>query len=106
MSSFRVLVHPPFSRKPPLSSSSLKRKCSSMDDIRCSSSSGRCHCSKKRMKRVVRVSAISSNGSGNDGEDHRMDLLGVPFGPLEELDLFHLMSVVLSRIYCFGFIEW
>ncbi|CAI0465002.1 unnamed protein product [Linum tenue] len=52
--------------KPPLSSSSLKRKCSSMDDtagLKCGSSSGRCHCSKKRksrMKRVVRVPAISS----------------------------------------------
>lgn len=37
--------------KPPLSSSSLKRKCSSMDDAalnKCGSSSSRCHCSKKR----------------------------------------------------------
>ena len=36
--------------KPPLSSSSLKRKCNSMDDSarKCGSSSGRCHCSKKR----------------------------------------------------------
>lgn len=36
--------------KPPLSSS-LKRKCNSMDDAalnKCGSSSGRCHCSKKR----------------------------------------------------------
>ncbi|BBG95207.1 WRKY DNA-binding protein 7 [Prunus dulcis] len=53
------------SGKPPLSSSSLKRKCNSMDDVaalRCGSSSGRCHCSKKRkskVKRVVRVPAIS-----------------------------------------------
>ncbi|KAK6938643.1 Zn-cluster domain [Dillenia turbinata] len=50
--------------KPPLSSSSLKRKCNSMDDaaIKCASSSGRCHCSKRkksRVKRVVRVPAIS-----------------------------------------------
>lgn len=52
--------------KPPLSTSSLKRKCSS-DNIgsgKCASgSSGRCHCSKKsrkmRMKKVVRVPAIS-----------------------------------------------
>nr|WGV38250.1 WRKY [Loropetalum chinense var. rubrum] len=49
--------------KPPLSSS-LKRKCSSMDDaaVKCGGSSGRCHCSKKRksrVKRVVRVPAIS-----------------------------------------------
>ncbi|CAH8314289.1 unnamed protein product [Eruca vesicaria subsp. sativa] len=42
--------------KPPLSSASLKRKCSS-------SPSGRCHCSKKRksrVKREVRVPAVSS----------------------------------------------
>ncbi|KAJ9170651.1 hypothetical protein P3X46_018743 [Hevea brasiliensis] len=53
------------SGKPPLSSSSLKRKCSSenMGSGKCSGgSSGRCHCSKKRklrLKRVVRVPAIS-----------------------------------------------
>lgn len=37
--------------KPPLSSSSLKRKCNSMEDsaMKCGSSSGRCHCSKKRL---------------------------------------------------------
>ncbi|XP_023525154.1 probable WRKY transcription factor 7 [Cucurbita pepo subsp. pepo] len=51
--------------KPPLSSSSLKRKCNSMDDSarKCGSSSGRCHCSKKRknrMKRVIRVPAVSA----------------------------------------------
>lgn len=36
--------------KPPLCSSSLKRKCNSMDDtnLKCGSSSARCHCSKKR----------------------------------------------------------
>lgn len=36
--------------RPPLSSSSFKRKCSSMDDsaAKCSGSSGRCHCPKKR----------------------------------------------------------
>ncbi|CAI9115832.1 OLC1v1016834C1 [Oldenlandia corymbosa var. corymbosa] len=56
--------------KPPLSTSSFKRKCSSMDDSamnKChtggaASSGGRCHCPKKRksrMKRVVRVPAIS-----------------------------------------------
>ncbi|XP_020230360.1 probable WRKY transcription factor 15 isoform X2 [Cajanus cajan] len=50
--------------KPPLSSSSLKRKCSSenLGSAKCGSSSGRCHCSKKRkmrLKRVVRVPAIS-----------------------------------------------
>ncbi|XP_043707944.1 probable WRKY transcription factor 7 isoform X2 [Telopea speciosissima] len=51
--------------RPPLSSSSLKRKCSSSDDAagnKCGASSGRCHCSKRRksrVKRVVRVPAIS-----------------------------------------------
>ncbi|KAK9038740.1 hypothetical protein V6N11_023596 [Hibiscus sabdariffa] len=49
--------------KPPLCSS-LKRKCSSenLGSSKCSGSSGRCHCSKKRKmrsKRVVRVPAIS-----------------------------------------------
>ncbi|CAN0873081.1 Probable WRKY transcription factor 7 [Linum grandiflorum] len=59
------LTHPSHG-KPPLSSSSLKRKCSSMDDtnaLKCGSSSSRCHCSKKRkskMRRVVRIPAISS----------------------------------------------
>ncbi|KAJ4953360.1 hypothetical protein NE237_030192 [Protea cynaroides] len=51
-------------RRPPLSSSSLKRKCSSSDDAagKCGTSSGRCHCSKRRksrVKRMVRVPAIS-----------------------------------------------
>nr|GME00218.1 probable WRKY transcription factor 7 [Ipomoea batatas] len=54
--------------RPPLSTSSLKRKCNSMDDVtlKCGSAggsaSGRCHCPKKRkskVKRVVRVPAIS-----------------------------------------------
>ncbi|CAL5197733.1 unnamed protein product [Lathyrus oleraceus] len=51
--------------KPPLSSSSMKRKCSSetLGSGKCGSSSSRCHCSKKsrklRLKRVVRVPAIS-----------------------------------------------
>ncbi|GMH23250.1 hypothetical protein Nepgr_025093 [Nepenthes gracilis] len=49
--------------KPPMSTSSLKRKCSSMDDAKCGGSSGRCHCSKRsrkaRVKRVIRVPAIS-----------------------------------------------
>ncbi|KAL8141117.1 hypothetical protein V2J09_007138 [Rumex salicifolius] len=49
--------------KPPLSTSSLKRKCSSVDDEKCGAgSSGRCHCSKRRksrVKRVVRVPAVS-----------------------------------------------
>ncbi|VFQ62322.1 unnamed protein product [Cuscuta campestris] len=52
--------------KPPLSTSSFKRKCSFTGD-KCSSAAGsglgHCHCSKKRksrVKRVVRVPAISS----------------------------------------------
>ncbi|KAI3802411.1 hypothetical protein L1987_30543 [Smallanthus sonchifolius] len=49
--------------QPNLSSSSFKRKCDSVDDshTKCTGSSGRCHCPKKRksrMKRVVRVPAI------------------------------------------------
>ncbi|KAB1220321.1 putative WRKY transcription factor 7 [Morella rubra] len=51
--------------KSPLSSSSLKRRCNSMEDAvapKCGSTSGQCHCSKKRksrVKRVIRVPAIS-----------------------------------------------
>ncbi|CAH1442710.1 unnamed protein product [Lactuca virosa] len=50
--------------QPNMSTSSFKRKCNSVDDshTKCTNSSGRCHCSKKRksrMKRVVRVPAIS-----------------------------------------------
>ncbi|KAJ0795355.1 putative transcription factor WRKY family [Helianthus annuus] len=50
--------------QPNMSSSSFKRKCDSIGDshTKCTSSSGRCHCSKKRktrLKRVVRVPAIS-----------------------------------------------
>ncbi|KAL3840431.1 hypothetical protein ACJIZ3_025022 [Penstemon smallii] len=53
--------------RPPLSTSSFKRKCNSMDDVannKCGggSSGGRCHCPKKRksrLKKVVRVAAIS-----------------------------------------------
>lgn len=54
--------------RPPLSTSSFKRKCNSLDDsaLKCGSgggsASGRCHCPKKRkskVKRVVRIPAIS-----------------------------------------------
>ncbi|KAK6923077.1 Zn-cluster domain [Dillenia turbinata] len=51
--------------RPPLSTSSMKRKCSSSENGvsgKCGSSSSRCHCSKKRklrLKRVIRVPAIS-----------------------------------------------
>ncbi|KAA8547137.1 hypothetical protein F0562_003566 [Nyssa sinensis] len=51
--------------RPPLSSSSLKRKCNSSKNGasgKCSGSSGRCHCSKRRklrLKMVVKVPAIS-----------------------------------------------
>lgn len=49
-SGFQFTTPSACSGKPPLSSSSLKRKCNSMDDaaLKCDSSSGRCHCSKKR----------------------------------------------------------
>ncbi|KAF5740654.1 WRKY transcription factor 7 isoform X2 [Tripterygium wilfordii] len=55
----------PSNGMPPLPSSSMKRKCNSMDDgaLRCGSSSARCHCSKKRksrVKSVIRIPAISS----------------------------------------------
>ncbi|XAR74021.1 hypothetical protein NMG60_11008173 [Bertholletia excelsa] len=62
--------------KPPLSSSSLKRKCSSSDNAgsgKCSGSSGRCHCSKRRklrLKRVVRVPAISSKMADIPPDDY------------------------------------
>nr|AMM45796.1 WRKY3 transcription factor [Panax ginseng] len=60
--------------RPPLSSSSFKRKCSSMDDsaAKCSGSSGRCYCPKKRksrMKNVVRVPAISMKMSDIPPDD-------------------------------------
>ncbi|KAL6527370.1 WRKY transcription factor 7 [Orobanche gracilis] len=50
--------------RPPFSTPSFKRKCTSMDDAngKCGGGSSRCHCSKKRksrLKRVVRVPAIS-----------------------------------------------
>ncbi|KAJ7007186.1 WRKY transcription factor 7 isoform X1 [Populus alba x Populus x berolinensis] len=66
----------PSAGKPPLSSSSLKRKCNSVDDaaLKCGSSSGRCHCSKKsrksRAKRVVRVPAISNKMSDIPPDDY------------------------------------
>ncbi|KAL2540831.1 putative WRKY transcription factor 7 [Abeliophyllum distichum] len=57
--------------RPPLSTSSFKRKCSSMDDAtaKCGggSSNSRCHCPKKRksrVKRVVRIPAISMGWGG------------------------------------------
>ncbi|XWS21235.1 hypothetical protein CRYUN_Cryun30bG0037900 [Craigia yunnanensis] len=66
--------HIPSSGKPPLSSS-LKRKCNSMDDaaLKCGSSSGRCHCSKKRksrLKRVIRVPAISNKMADIPPDDY------------------------------------
>lgn len=71
---FKCPSYVPSSGKPPLSSS-LKRKCSSMDDaLRCRSSSGnsRCHCSKKRklrIKTVVRVPAISNKNADIPADD-------------------------------------
>ncbi|GMJ02595.1 WRKY DNA-binding protein 7 [Hibiscus trionum] len=67
--------HVPSSGKPPLSS---KRKCSSMDDaaaLKCvsTSSSGRCHCSKKRklrVKKVIRVPAISDKMADIPPDDY------------------------------------
>lgn len=62
--------------KPPLSSSSFKRRCSSSENGlsgKCSSSSGRCHCSKRRklrQKRVIRVPAISMKLSDIPPDDY------------------------------------
>ncbi|XP_022768718.1 probable WRKY transcription factor 7 [Durio zibethinus] len=66
--------HVPSSGKPPLYSS-LKRKCNSMDDaaLKCGSSSGRCHCSKKRKSRVktiIRVPAISNKMADIPPDDY------------------------------------
>ncbi|XP_050214492.1 probable WRKY transcription factor 7 [Mercurialis annua] len=75
-SGFQFIAQPGSSSgKPPLSSTSLKRKCSSMDDaaLKCGSSSGRCHCSKKRksrVKRVIRVPAISSKMADIPPDDY------------------------------------
>ena len=46
--------------RPPLSSSSLKRKCSSMNDAgaKCGSSYGRCHCSKKRLALIINTRMV------------------------------------------------
>ncbi|KAH7566623.1 hypothetical protein ACOSP7_023203 [Xanthoceras sorbifolium] len=61
--------------KPPLSSSSLKRKCTSenLGSGKCAAPSGRCHCTKKRklkVKRVVRVPAISLKLSDIPPDDY------------------------------------
>lgn len=62
--------------KPPLSSCLLKRKCTSSENGgsgKCSGSSGRCHCSKRRklrMKRVIRVPAISMKLSDIPPDDY------------------------------------
>lgn len=70
---FTTPSHGPSSGKPPLS---LKRKCNSMDDaaLKCGgSSSGRCHCSKKRksrVKTVIRVPAISSKMADIPPDDY------------------------------------
>ncbi|WOG93053.1 hypothetical protein DCAR_0312333 [Daucus carota subsp. sativus] len=62
--------------KPPLSACLMKRKCSSSENGgsgKCSGSSGRCHCSKRRklrMKRVIRVPAISMKLSDIPPDDY------------------------------------
>ncbi|KAJ9186772.1 hypothetical protein P3X46_002308 [Hevea brasiliensis] len=72
---FAQPLHVSSAGKPPLSSASLKRKCNSMDDaaLKCGSSSGRCHCSKKRksrVKRVVRAPAISNRMADIPPDDY------------------------------------
>ncbi|KAK3221800.1 hypothetical protein Dsin_008825 [Dipteronia sinensis] len=62
--------------KPPLSSSSLKRKSCTSDNLgsgKCAATSGRCHCTKKRklrVKRIVRVPAISLKLSDIPPDDY------------------------------------
>ncbi|KAK2657531.1 hypothetical protein Ddye_010583 [Dipteronia dyeriana] len=62
--------------KPPLSSSSLKRKSCTSDNLgsgQCAATSGRCHCTKKRklrVKRIVRVPAISLKLSDIPPDDY------------------------------------
>lgn len=62
--------------KPPLSTSSLKRKCTSSENNlsgKCSGSSSRCHCSKRkklRLRRVTRVPAISLKLSDIPPDDY------------------------------------
>ncbi|CAN4082957.1 unnamed protein product [Withania somnifera] len=61
--------------KPPLSSSSLKRKYLSENAVsgKCIGSSGRCHCSKRRklrLKRVIRVPAISMKLADTPPDDY------------------------------------
>ncbi|XP_075482662.1 putative WRKY transcription factor 15 isoform X1 [Primulina tabacum] len=63
--------------KPPLSScSSFKRKCISSENAvsgKCSGSSGRCHCSKRKklkLKRVIRIPAISMKMSDIPSDDY------------------------------------
>ncbi|GMI83137.1 WRKY DNA-binding protein 15 [Hibiscus trionum] len=56
-------------------SSSLKRKCNSLDAaaLNCGSSSARCHCSKKRksrVKKVIRVAAISDRTADIPPDDY------------------------------------
>ncbi|KAJ6404902.1 hypothetical protein OIU84_012969 [Salix udensis] len=66
----------PSAGKPPFPSSSSKRKCDSMDGaaLKCGSSSGRCHCSKKsrksRVKRVVRVPATRNKMADIPTDDY------------------------------------
>lgn len=65
-----------YMHKPPLSSNSGKRKCNStgFPSVKCgSSSSAKCHCSKKRklrLKRVIRVPAISSKTADIPPDDY------------------------------------
>ncbi|KAL5714016.1 WRKY Transcription Factor [Ranunculus cassubicifolius] len=60
-SAFQITNLSQSSGRPPLCSSSMKRKCSSLDE-KCGGGTGRCHCSKRRksrVKKVVRIPAIS-----------------------------------------------
>ncbi|KAE8703749.1 WRKY DNA-binding protein 7 isoform 3 [Hibiscus syriacus] len=80
----------------PLFCSSLKRKCSSenLGSGKCSSCSGRCHCSKKRKmrsKRFVRVPAISLKLADIPPDDYSWRKYGQK--PIKDL---HILGVTIS----------
>ncbi|KAL8145224.1 hypothetical protein AgCh_003426 [Apium graveolens] len=91
--------------RPPVSTSSFKRKCSSSMDnsaARCSGSSGRCHCPKKsrksKMKKVVRVPAISLKMSDIPPDDFSWRKYGqkpIKGSPHPRFDHFLVLKLVI-----------